>query len=280
MAEPTSFLLLDEAFQFAQSKNCDLLVHVQASTLLAMAYSEEKNKFLALLKEDKFTLSNLPEIVRNNNLLKASFRDVKVVVNSVVSTIVPSVMYEEAQAKEYLDFNHEPQENSKVMSNEMKLLDAHNVFSIPALTSSLIHHSFKKPRVFHSSNPLVEGLLSLYKNKIDINLFISSDGSSMELVIIRSGKLLLYNQFAYNTPADFIYFMLFACEQLQLNPEQIPVILLGKIDKNSPESNIIEQYFRHVSWMHRPGQLEYSYQFDKIPDYQFAHLFLLEVCGS
>jgi hypothetical protein len=41
-------------------------------------------------------------------------------------------------------------------------------------------------------------------------------------IIIQNQKLLFFNSFDYQTPEDFIYYVLFTAEQLSLNPENFP----------------------------------------------------------
>jgi hypothetical protein len=40
-----------------------------------------------------------------------------------------------------------------------------------------------------------------------------------EIIVIQNQKLLLFNSFDYQTPEDFIYYVLFTAEQLSLNPK-------------------------------------------------------------
>jgi hypothetical protein len=57
----------------------------------------------------------------------------------------------------------------------------------------------------------------------------------------------LFNTFDYKSPEDFIYYILFAAEQLQLNPEYFQLELLGKIAENDALYNIAYQYIRNVT---------------------------------
>ena len=71
--------------------------------------------------------------------------------------------------------------------------------------------------------------------------------SHFEIVVVQNQQLLLFNTFDYKTPEDFIYYILFAAEQLQLNPEHFQLELLGKISESDKLYNIAYQYIRNVS---------------------------------
>jgi hypothetical protein len=94
---------------------------------------------------------------------------------------------------------------------------------------------------------LVQRLLELSKNNDDRKMFVHVSDSHFEIVVVQNQQLLLFNTFDYKTPEDFIYYILFAAEQLQLNPEHFQLELLGKIAENDSLYNIAYQYIRNVS---------------------------------
>jgi hypothetical protein len=47
-----------------------------------------------------------------------------------------------------------------------------------------------------------------------------------ELLLSKS-EVVIFNSFDYQTPEDFIYYVLFTAEQLSLNPENFPLELIG-----------------------------------------------------
>ena len=57
----------------------------------------------------------------------------------------------------------------------------------------------------------------------------------------------IYNSFDFSTKEDFIYYLLFTTEQLNLNPENFKVQLLGLISEDSEFFEIAYKYIRNVS---------------------------------
>ncbi|MDW8273980.1 MAG: DUF3822 family protein, partial [Chitinophagales bacterium] len=47
-------------------------------------------------------------------------------------------------------------------------------------------------------------------------------------------QLVLNNWFSYKNPEDFLYFLLMACESLQIDRSAIPLFCCGRTDKSSP----------------------------------------------
>jgi len=58
----------------------------------------------------------------------------------------------------------------------------------------------------------------------------------------------LFNFFSFNTKEDFIYYILFTAEQLNLNPEEFELNLMGDIEKESELYAIVYQYIRNIKF--------------------------------
>lgn len=71
----------------------------------------------------------------------------------------------------------------------------------------------------------------------------------MDIVVIREEQLLLCNTFDYQTKEDFIYYILFVAEQLQLDPESVPVTFLGNITKEDPRYQITYEFVRTLNFI-------------------------------
>jgi hypothetical protein len=68
-----------------------------------------------------------------------------------------------------------------------------------------------------------------------------------EIVVVQNQHLLLFNSFEYRTPEDFVYYLLFAAEQLNLNPEHFKLELLGEISEDDEFYKMAYTYIRNVS---------------------------------
>jgi hypothetical protein len=78
-------------------------------------------------------------------------------------------------------------------------------------------------------------------------MFVHMNENHFEIIVVQNQKLLLFNSFEYKTPEDFIYYILFTAEQLQLNPENFNLELLGNIQEDDVYYKIAYQYIRNVT---------------------------------
>jgi len=84
------------------------------------------------------------------------------------------------------------------------------------------------------------------------------------------GQLKLFNSFNYTTPEDFIYYILYACQHLQLDPETLQLHLLGEIVKDSALFEYTYKYIRNVHFGQRPVEVKIDAAF-KMP----SHFYLI-----
>ena len=78
-------------------------------------------------------------------------------------------------------------------------------------------------------------------------MYVNIRSDRFEIVILKNKELILFNSFEYKTEEDFVYYILFTAEQILLNPETFPLMLMGKINKNNNLYNAIYTYVRKVS---------------------------------
>ena len=98
----------------------------------------------------------------------------------------------------------------------------------------------------HSSTILIRSLIEHAKSNDGLSFFVHVGLNHFEIIVVEKGKVLLYNSFEYSSKEDFIYYILFTAEQLQLDPESQKVLLLGNTDKDHTLFEMVYKYIRHV----------------------------------
>ena len=105
---------------------------------------------------------------------------------------------------------------------------------------------------------LITNLLSTYRFSEHPHLFVHLDKNHMYVVGISDNKLQLYNSFPFNTREDFLYYLLFAAEQLGMDPESFELVLSGDIDKTSELYEIAYTYVRKIGLIENRFQYEFD----------------------
>ena len=212
-------------------------------------------KKVELIRDIKFSekitpqqlLKNLIEEFDNIDLLNENFNKIQVIHDNEVQTLVPSALFEEANLSDYLKFN------AKIFKNDFITYDAitnQEIMSVYVPYVNVNNYIFEKFGSFeykHSSTVIIDKVLQIEKNIKEKSLYVNVEKSNIDVLVISSNSLLFYNKFNYNTKEDFIYFILFTIEQLELNPEKLNCKFLGSILNDDELFQIAYKYIRNVS---------------------------------
>ena len=94
-------------------------------------------------------------------------------------------------------------------------------------------------------------------------MYIDVRINQFSIVVLEDKKLLFSNSFSFETKEDFIYYILFAAEQLELNPNEFPLFFTGNILKDSDLYTITYQYIRHINFLESKNPIFIDSTFSK-----------------
>jgi len=271
---------IDEAFNAEQTLNYQLVFQIGIDGLIATVNEKAKNKYIAF---ESYGFQNaysfdvviefLDQIIKDSKLLNHKYRSVVCLVVNNLSTLVPNPLFEEDRKKNYLKFNAAINGMELVGVDEIKSLDAKNVFAIPVDLKNKLDSLYSNISYHHFSSGLIDSLLAQNKHQAGKKLFVHVQSTHFEAIVIEDKKLLFYNTFNHHSPEDLIYYLLFVCEQLQLNPSTIETVLLGEIEKSSSIYAPIQKYIRNIKFGTRTDGADYSYQLQTFPKHFYFTLF-------
>ena len=99
-------------------------------------------------------------------------------------------------------------------------------------------------------------------------------------ITLESKHLKFFNSFNYKTAEDLIYYLLFTYEQLQLNPDQTPLIISGEIEEDSEVYKLLFKYIRNISFTRRNPNYNYSFVFNQTKEHFYYKLLNQHLCVS
>jgi len=221
----------------------------------------------------------LEQLFAEKKWLDQRFQKVFFLIDHELSTLLPPQLFIENNAKQYLSFNHPIEASQPACFNNLKNAHVVDVFSIPATIDKLLKKIWPNVQLLHCSSVIIESLSINYKNKIGVNtLFVNRRDEGFDLVYFKNKKLHFYNFFRFHTKEDFIYFVLSAIEELELNPEEVELVLSGNIDKSSILYEMIFRYIRSSKFIERNDNYGYSYLFDGLMGHKHYTLFNAQQC--
>jgi hypothetical protein len=193
-------------------------------------------------------LTCIQELFSREELLQLNYKSVFVTHFNNLVTQVPQPLFNKNNLVPYLQYTVKVLENDFIAYDELNNSEIINVYIPFVNVNNFLLDTYDTFVYTHSSTVLIENLLNQYKNKEGTFCFVNVTGNHFEIVVIKNKKLELFNFFSFTTKEDFIYYILFTAEQLNLNPEEFELILMGDIEKESELYAIVYQYIRKVSF--------------------------------
>ncbi|MDT0608498.1 DUF3822 family protein [Croceitalea rosinachiae] len=188
----------------------------------------------------------LKNLLEKHELTTFSFSTVTVIHKNDMFSLVPISLFEPDELPNYLKFNTKLLANDQISFDELKNHEIVSVYVPFTNINNFIFDLYGEFDYTHSSTTLLQ---SLFNQKIGSKTvcYAHVNKFNFELVVFKQKKLLLFNQFRYKTKEDFLYYILFTYEQLDLDVEHVKLKLFGTIEEDDPLFNICYQYIKKVS---------------------------------
>lgn len=212
--------------------------------LIYFAVHEFVKKAISPYKHLEF----IEELFKKEKILNLTYNSVTVTHFNNLITQVPLPFFDKNNLERYLQYSIKVLENDYITFDEIKNSEIVNVYIPFVNINNFLIDKFNSFIYKHSSTVLIEKLVHQYKNFEGDFYFVNITKNNFEIVVIKNKKLELYNCFDFKTKEDFIYYILFTSEQLNLNPEEFELILLGDIEKESELYVILYLYIRNITF--------------------------------
>ncbi|HEU4718055.1 MAG TPA: DUF3822 family protein [Bacteroidia bacterium] len=271
----------DAAFDPGQSEKFCLVAEVSPLSMELAVLDNITNDFLAFAQyvfrkpAPGKMAAELGNIRAGHPWLGNGFKRTDVMVATEKFTLVPSAFFDSSAIHEMLAFNHPVNENEIVLNDILRNADARIVYAVENSVEKELRKISGAVRIRHHFTPLIESFISANKNRMERKALAHVHGQSLDIVIAEKGKLLLANTFTFRAPEDFIYYLLFCCEQLKMNPETMELEIAGELETDSAVSGLARKYVRNVHFSARPPEMRFTKGFEQFPPHYFRNLFSL-----
>jgi hypothetical protein len=276
------FELFDETLDINSTENYDLAVELSESAMSFAVIDSIRNKYILLrsfISDDNrsFTLEKLSDLVRTDDFLNKTYRKRGIIVISEKSTLVPAQLYDPAMKDEYFRLNHADHENDTVMVNRLKHPDAFLLFSVPAVTMTVINSFFKGAETFHHLRTLTEAAFHQGVHPGGKGMILWVGTGFISVIMLASGNPVFINSFRYRNISDIIYFM--GSVQTSCSFErETPVYLAGNIEMPDELWSSLKQYFPDLTFLKPAARSGFSYVFNDLKLHRYINLFTVNSC--
>lgn len=207
-------------------------------------------------------LKEIELVYEKEEFLQNPMDEVMLLFSNDLYSLVPKEYFIEEEASNYLKFNTKILKTDVVAHDFIEGNDLVNVYIPYTNITNYFFDKYGEYEYKHSISVFAEAILNLEKTLL-AKVYLNNYKDYYDLVIVRNGKLLLSNSFKYDSPEDFIYYLLFTLEQLKLDPSEIDLILTGEISEESPFYQIVYTYIKNVQFLKPDLTINFSEEYNE-----------------
>ena len=278
--------ITDESIAAGNAVNLALICQCDPHGFQYALLDQDRRKFIALreyrihTRQEDFQAGFFQHIYEHDPLLR-EIRPLQTVLSvyPTCNVLIPGPLFSRENAVDFLKLSCS---RSPVVafSDKLRFADVWQVYNLPGFLTGEIENKTGEVILTNANTAFIDQQLMLHKHFGEPVVAVNVRHGFADIVVCNGSSLLFSNTFIYHNAEDFIYFLLFTMEQLQLNPDQAEVKLYGDIERTSAAWLVSRKYIRHAEPGQRPEGAGYSYGFSKISHHQYFSLFAQQLCVS
>lgn len=243
-----------------------------------------RNKFVVLEDYAPQTATSLAgqlqALAAHHDLVgQPGWNSVRLAVQHRHFTLLPAPLFRAGDEAAYLRLHHtvDPQhETTHAYAHPGQELVS--IFAAEKALADWFRNMYPAGKLLHQTSALLEGLMHQSDAAAPRRLYLSIGHHELSIVVIKDKRPEFCNVFAFSSPEDLIYYTILVMQELQLNPDQDPVMVWGDLMHDSELFTILRKYIRHVKFGNRPFDIGYSYRLNELFEYRFFELYSLHLC--
>ncbi len=276
--------LSDDEVQSQLATKYNLLVHIGSETFQYAIIDKAHNQVKVLAEFEMPKISRPAELIKaieslpeSSRQFKFSFNSVKISFDTPNYTFIPAELYLEENREDYGKYLNLT-DSSELLVNSLPSAEIKNIVGIESEFNKALNRIFHRPRIYSQAAPFLEGVQKSLKREDDGVCFIDVQPGRFQVSFFKDFRLEFYNSFEFANADEFNYYLLSLIKSLNINTEQTPVTLSGKISKTDEVYQRIEKYFDSIRFMDSGHIVKFSDKFEGVQPPTFFTLFSLDLC--
>lgn len=218
-------------------------------------------------------------LLHGESYLNRRFKSVYFMYQTPNSVLVPTPLFKKEDPEVYLQWSSEINSLDKVIFRKIPAIDSYTVFSIPSDFLDQVGFTLGHVQFFHQSCSQIDQAFTESGNlTVQSRVFACINPGFVDLLVIRSEQVLLYNSFTIKDTNDLVFFILYMFEQFHLSQDESPLIISGFIERYPGARELLDRYLRKVVMRGLPESFTYSNGFGDLVKHHYTHFINLARC--
>jgi hypothetical protein len=219
-------------------------------------------------------------ILSESPLAEMNYGSVSLTFNTEEFVLMPDRFYHPGISEDSLSLVHGDLPSNVSDVEHVREMGIHNLYRTPIWLHQCMTQRFHQAGRHHGISLMMSSIFNRSEDWSSTCIHLWFYTGHVLSAIYKDGKLLIANWFPYEIPEDLSYTLLNAVEQYGLNPEDVPVMVSGFIDRDSIIFEELMKYFLVVETDNGGGTFIADDIFSGYPDHYFTPAFSIAVCGS
>lgn len=282
--------LVDGTFDVSQSGSYHLSIQIEPGKFSYCVFNTLNNKYIVLrsylltvidpltFTGNSLLVSAYFPIFENDNLLSLTYKSSSLLWISPRYTLVPEHLFDPGVKDVYLTFNQGAVKDEQILHRPVRSANSYCVFSCPDELLNLILTFQPRIRLFHQCEPFIESLLAGSAPTNEMDLAIYYYHRWLDVVLVKNKKLMFYNSFLINAPADSFYYLLGVTNLFDIVLLSKKLKYAGDLKQMPHEIEILKGYVGSITDIIPSSTFAYSHYITEPFRRNFIHLFNLYGC--
>jgi len=283
--------IADQTFDQQQTARYRLSVRIAADAISFCLADPDRNTYIQLASfeirdyigvrrlEKEIIEEMFEDVISLHPWLRGKFASVNILFEDCRFTLLPLPLFDPNNYRSNYAFNFTNTSGEEILYTSLPVSDAVLLYGVPAGLVDSLKKRFPIVRFYHSNFPLLTAFINKYRNTDNQGSVLANfRNGAMDILILNDRKLQLLNSYNCKSDEDVLYFLVFAIEQIGLNPETIELHLSGMIERDSNLHILINKYVRNVRLLNRNDDFRYCYAFERVEGHKFFNLLNLNLC--
>jgi len=237
--------LVDETFDSSQSASYHLSIQIEPDRLSFCVVNTVVKKYVVLRSYPLTIVSPQSSIVsasrtvfENDEMLRLNYKSCSHLWVSPRYTFVPEHLFSPSEAEQFLTFNQGALAGEQPLSHHSRAAQAHHVFSCPDGLMILLRMYHPHIHFIHHSKPFIESVVAETQTGMAIYFY----SGWLDIVVVKNKKMLFYNSFQINAPADSVYYLVGVANMFDIPLLSTSLMCAGNLKQMPPEIAILKNY--------------------------------------
>ena len=221
--------------------------------------------------------------------LKGDYKNKSTSISTRYYSFIPEALFEQAQLPNYLQNTglnlRNPQDIADLNNHDNEQLKYDKIveenviiaYTVNQKVSNSLKAHLLNYTLIHHKKSFLSSIISDFKTANN-EIYVHYQYKQMDLAYFKNSKFHHTSTHHIEAPTDFLFFLLNSCEQLELKPDELKLVLFGTIKTGDEIHQLAFSYFSKIQFSTLNNQLQTAPALHELPSHYFYTAYKLNLC--